>query len=124
MSKQQLKLAGSLKAKTKTNKKAVDRLLDGRADLRDALGVQAQQVEDLRRQAIALHEAGKWQACIDVVLGVTALGSVHPLDALLLARCYRVLDDLPQAEACEQHYEDLMRVAQQTQGAGVPAGVS
>lgn len=123
MSKQQLELAGSLKAKTKTNKKLVDRLLEGKANLQTALGVDEAQVEKLRRQAIALYEAGKWQACIDVVLGVSALGSVHPLDALLLARSYRALGDAVKALACERHFEGLMAIAKKMQG-DVLAGAS
>lgn len=122
MSKHQLELAGSLKAKTKTNKKAIDRLMAGQSSLPDALGVNEQQVEGLRRQAIALHEAGKHQSCIDVVLGVTALGSVHPLDALLLARSYRALGQAADADACERHYAELIALAAQTQGFTMPAG--
>lgn len=122
MSKQQLELAGSLKAKTKKNQKAVDRLMDGRASFPDALGVTEAQIEGLRRQAIALHEAGKAQECVDIILGVTALGSVHPLDALLLARSYRALGRGAEADACEKHYAELMAIAAETQGFVMPNG--
>lgn len=122
MSKQQLELAGSLKAKTKTNPKAVSRLLDGRATFPEALGVSDAQIEGLRRQAIAMYEAGKPQACVDIVLGVTALGSVHPLDALLLSRCYRSLGRTTDADVSEAHYAELMAVAVQTQDFASPAG--
>lgn len=116
MSKHQLQLAGHAKARAKTDKKSIDRLAAGDTDLPEALGVTDAQLEALRRQAIALHTAGKWQACIDVVLGVTALGSVHPVDALLLARCYRQLGDDASAQACEAHYESMFRLAVETQG--------
>ena len=43
----------------------------------------------MRRQALALMESGKWVRSIDVVLGVSALGNVHPADALILEHCYR-----------------------------------
>ena len=115
MSKHQLQLAGHTRARTHVDEKAVDRLARG-ARLEAALGISEAQIDALRRQAIALHGAGKWRACVDVVLGVTALGSVHPVDALLLARCYRQLGELEAAEACEAQYEALFRLAVETQG--------
>lgn len=116
MSKHQLQLAGHARARAKTNDKQIDRLTKGTADLSEALGVTDAHLERLRRQAIALHGAGKWQACIEVVLGVSALGSAHPVDALLLARSYRALGDDSSAQACEAHYASMFRYAVQTQG--------
>lgn len=108
MSKGELKIRGASAKKDKVDDKAIDRLLSGKSDLATALGVDDEAQKDLRRQAIALCGAGKWQSCIDVVLGVTALGTIHPVDAVLLSRCYRALGDSYSAMMIEREYESLM----------------
>lgn len=110
VSKGELKVRG--KSGGQVDEKAIDRLLDGKIDLATALGAGAEAQKDMRRQAIALCGAGKWQACVDVVLGVTALGTVHPVDAVLLSRCYRALGDAQSAEYVEREYEALLRELQ------------
>lgn len=107
MSKGQLKVRG--KSGHRVDEKAIDRLFDGKIDLPTALGFGAEAQKDMRRQAIALCGSGRFRACIDVVLGVTALGTVHPVDAVLLSRCYRALGDVAAAEHVEREYEALLR---------------
>jgi hypothetical protein len=109
VTKQQLDLAGSSKARSKVDAKAVQKLVDGEVDFLEALGASPSTPDDLRRQAIALYGGGKYEACIDVVLGLSALESVHPVDPLLLARCYTKLGDVMNAEISTQHYERMMR---------------
>lgn len=107
MSKQQLRLSGSKKARTNVDELAVQKLAEGDIDLKEALGLSEATIEDMRRQAIALYGSAKYEACIEVVLGISALGSVHPVDPLLLARCYTALGDVANAELCAAHYERL-----------------
>lgn len=110
MSKGELKIRGASAKTDKVDEKAIDRLMRGESDLATALGLDEEAQKDLRRQAIALCGAGKWQACIEVVLGVTALGSIHPVDAVLLSRCYRALGDSFSALMIERQYESLMQL--------------
>jgi hypothetical protein len=83
--------------------------IEGRSELSEALALSDETATDLRRQAIALHQAGKFEACIDVVLGLAALGNVHPVDPLLLARCYTAVGDVRNAEICTEHYERMTK---------------
>ena|SRR5687767_12516765 len=111
VSKQQIKLSGSEKVRTWVDELRAERFIEGRIDLTEALDLSDDTARDLRRQAIALHQAGKFEACIEVVLGLAALGSVHPVDPLLLARCYTALGDVRNAEICTEHYERMMGAA-------------
>lgn len=102
------------------DRKAVERYLAGQGDLAEGLGVDAEQILALRRQALALSEAGKWQRAIDVVLGLVALGSVHPADPAILSRCYQALGKEEEARACAEHAEALWSAL----GLGAPEGSS
>ncbi len=107
MSKQQIDLAKSKKKKRWTDPALVSEYATGEVELGRALGLDAEAVQALRRQAVALYESGKWQRCIDVVLGVVALGSVHPVDALLLAGSYKELGQVVESEQCAAHARQL-----------------
>jgi hypothetical protein len=107
MAKQQLGLAGSEKARTSVDPLRAERFIRGELEIADALGLDG--ADDLRRQAVALYGSGRFDACIEVVLGLAALGNVHPVDPLLLARCYTALGDVANAELCADHYERMMR---------------
>jgi hypothetical protein len=107
MSKQQIGLAGSEKVRTSVDPLRAERFLRGEIELAEALGLE--DANELRRQAVALYGGGKYDACIEVVLGLAALGNVHPVDPLLLARCYTALGDVANAELCTDHYERMMR---------------
>ena len=113
MSKQQLDLAGFKKAREKVDDKAIDKFFNGETDLAGALGLDSEAIDKMRRQAVALYGAGKWDACVKLVLGVVALGSVHPADALLLAKCYTELGNRNAAEQCTAHYEQMMRAVEE-----------
>ena len=106
-----MKLSGSEKIRTRVDEAKAEKFIEGRIDLSDALELSEDFAKDLRRQAIALHQAGKFEACIDVVLGLAALGSVHPVDPLLLARCYTAIGDVRNAEICSEHYQRMMNAA-------------
>jgi hypothetical protein len=73
--------------------RSVEEYLRGDCDLAEGLSVGEEAITALRRQALALMKTGKWSRAADVVLGVSALGSVHPADALILARCDRALGE-------------------------------
>ncbi len=109
MSNQQIKLSGSEKARTRVDPQSVQRFTDGQIELMEALGLGDDSARDLRRQAIALFGAGKLTACIDVLLGLAALGSVHPVDPLMLSRCYAALGEVDNAALCAEHYERMMK---------------
>src|SRR5215470_3687449 len=87
----QADLNGSKKKREWIDELAIERFMKGEIDLQKALGVDDQLLLALRRQAFALYQSGKWERCIKIVLGVVALGSVHPADAVLLARSYEQL---------------------------------
>ena len=111
MSKHRLKVAGSKKVAERVDAKAAEKLLTGRAGLADALGLGDAELEEMRRQAIALFSAGKWRQCIDVCSGVTALGSVHPVDAFMMAGSYEALGDHESARTLETHFGTMMKEA-------------
>jgi hypothetical protein len=79
---------------------AVERYTNGEIDLRSALGLTPDLLDSLRRQAHALCKAGKWQACIDVVHALAALGDMDHSDPMLLALCHQALGDPRSAESC------------------------
>jgi hypothetical protein len=106
MTKQQIGLAGSEKARTWVDPLLAERFVAGEIGIQEALGFH--DVTELRRQAVALYSGGKYDACIEVVLGLAALGNVHPVDPLLLARCYTALGDVQNARLCTEHYERMM----------------
>jgi hypothetical protein len=104
-----MKLSGSEKIRTWVDELEAERFIQGKIELTEALHLGDEAARDLRRQAIALYQAGKLEACIDVVLGLAALGSVHPIDPLLLARCYTAMGDVTNAEICTEHYHRLAK---------------
>ncbi len=113
MSKQQLNLAGFGKKRSQVNKKTLDQFFQGKLDLPEALGLTENNLEEMRRQAIAFHGAGKYQECVDLVLGISALGSIHPVDAKLLSLCYAELGQKDAADSCQLHFEEMMRQVNQ-----------
>ncbi len=62
----------------------------------------------MRRRALELLQRSQWKRSQRLLFGLVALGEAHPADALMLARCYRGLGDLPRARLCEQHAVRLM----------------
>lgn len=104
----QADLHGSKKAQEKVDEKAMQAFLDGECDLATGLGVTEEMIKGLRRQALALYETAHYDRAIKVVLGLVALGSVHPADPLLLSRCYEKLGNVDAARQCEEHAERMM----------------
>jgi hypothetical protein len=88
---------------------ALETYLAGDVDLRDGLALDPEIVPSLRRQAIAMDGAGKWQRAVDLVLGLSALGSVHPVDPVILARALLALGDPDGARASLSCGERLCR---------------
>ncbi len=88
---------------------SVELYLEGECDLADGLAIGGDAIDGLRRQAVALLKMGKWQRAIDVMLGVSALGSVHPGDALVIERCERGLGNAASAQRARAVAERLMR---------------
>lgn len=105
----QADLHGSKRDQEKVDPKAVDAFFSGECDLADGLGVGDELISGLRRQALALYESGRFDRAIKVVLGVVALGRIHPADPLLLARCYDKLGNIAAARECEDHANRMMQ---------------
>ena len=105
----QADLASSRRDRERVNVAAMTGYLEGEADLSDGLDLSPELVHSLRRQAHALMTAGRWQRCIDVVLALVAMGSVHPADPLMLAHCYRALGMAAAAEQCQAHGDRMMQ---------------
>ena len=97
MSKHQVGLHRGRKSRGGVVEQRVEAYRRGQSSLRDALGVPEHVLGELRDQAHALFGAGKWQRCIDVLLGLEALGNVKPLDPLMLSRCFDELMDADRA---------------------------
>lgn len=104
----QADLLASKKANDRVDRKAIEGYLQGQGTLAEGLGLAPENILSLRRQALALLEAGKWQRAIDVVLGLVALGNVHPADPGILARCYTELGQPELARACAEHADALI----------------
>ena len=104
----QANLAGSRRDRERIDLGAMTAYLEGEADLSEGLDLDPSLVQDLRRQAHALMCAGHYQRCVDVVLALVAMGSVHPADPMMLAACYRGLGMESAARACEAHGERMM----------------
>jgi hypothetical protein len=105
----QADLHGSKKDQERVDPLKVEKFLAGECDLVEALGIDDEMLDGLRRQALALYQAGKWERCIKVVLGLVALGSVHPADPVLLARSYEKLGMHDAAAQCDLHAERMMK---------------
>lgn len=99
----------SRRARERIDLLALRDYLDGACDLADGLGLESDDVRDLRKQALAFAEHGRHDKCVDVVLGLVALGSVHPVDPALLGRSYAALGKTRLAAACEAHRARLWR---------------
>lgn len=104
----QADLLASKKVNERVDRKAIEGYLKGEGSLADGLGLEPENILSLRRQALALLEAGKWQRAIDVVLGLVALGNVHPADPAILARCYEELGQPELARACAEHADAMV----------------
>lgn len=50
-----------------------------------------------RARALAAFQVGQWQLCVDALLAAWAQGAGHPLDAVLLSRCFAELGDRDRA---------------------------
>ena len=74
----------------------------------DATGAADQNLEELRAQARALYEGGKWERCLEVVLGIAALGKLSLTDALMMPRCYRELGDHSSAIVVDRLVEEAL----------------
>ncbi len=108
MSIHQAHLVGSRRDRERVDLNAMEPFLEGEADLSEGLGLNAELIDNLRRQAHALMCAGHFQRSVDVTLGLVAMGSVHPADALMLAQCYRALGMPQAAEQCQQHGDEML----------------
>lgn len=104
----QANLTASRKDRERVDTEAMQAYLHNEADLSEGLDLGPELGDDLRRQAHALMCAGQFQRCIDVTLALSALGSVHPADALMLGTCYRALGMEGAASQCEQHGARMM----------------
>ncbi|MCK6548586.1 hypothetical protein L6R52_22250 [Myxococcota bacterium] len=109
MSIHQLNLRAPEKKARAIDEKVIAKYLRGEASLLDALKVDEKSTSALRRQAHALYEAGKWQQCIDVLLGLAAIGDVDAFDPLLLAGAYTELGDADAAEKCMKAGERMLQ---------------
>lgn len=103
----QADLLAAKKANDRVDRKAVEGYLKGEGTLAEGLGLTPENISSLRRQALALVEAGKWQRAIDVVLGLVAMGNVHPADPAILARCYTELGQPELARTCAEHADAM-----------------
>jgi hypothetical protein len=77
------------------------------SSLASAVGLSAEQTQSLRREGVKLLEGKHWERARDVVLGLIALGEVHPADPLILAVAYQALGLEPEARACLEHARRL-----------------
>jgi hypothetical protein len=102
MSIHQLNLHGSEKKQKEVDPFLVRRFISGEIALEAALKLDREALDSLRRQAHALYEAGKWQACIDVLTGLSALGDVDAFDPLLMAGAYMELGNSEAAARCTE----------------------
>ncbi|MBI5511951.1 MAG: hypothetical protein HY903_24605 [Deltaproteobacteria bacterium] len=103
----QLTLHGSEKQRQTVDQTRVDACLQGDQTLTAALGLGAEFFAGMRRQAWALHDTGKHQRAIDIILGLAALGNVEPGDPALLALCYHGLGNESAADLCAAEAETL-----------------
>src|SRR5258708_19072466 len=108
MSKQQLRLHGSKRKQDDVSWLLIDACMKGRKSLSQALGITDAVRSDLRAQSFAFYRAGKWERCIDVVLGLVSLGNVEPWDPVMLSRCFDEIDDPERASACAKIAEIML----------------
>lgn len=108
MSLHRIHLEPGKKDDLRVDHRALETYFSHEGDLADGLGLTDEDVDALRKQAFALYETGRWERCRDVVIGLAALGRVHLVDALMLARCYRALGFALEAQACEAHADRLL----------------
>jgi hypothetical protein len=103
----QAELAGRKSDRTRNDPEAEAAYLRGESTLGRALGVGDEMFAAIRRQARALFDAGRFERARDVLLGISALGRVHPADLELLAGCYRALGDHENADQVAAHAKEL-----------------
>lgn len=108
MSMHRLGLIGSEKKQRKVDVKVLTRFFEGKIRLDEALELDSKAAAGLRRQAHALYESGKWQQCIDVILGLAAVGDVDPFDPLLMAGAYTELGNAEAARLCTEMGEKML----------------
>jgi hypothetical protein len=77
-----------------------------------ALGVTPSLRAQLREGAHRLFEERRFEQCVDVVLGLQALGDYEASDALLLEQCFRLLGQHELAERCRIYAEQVVIAAQ------------
>lgn len=89
----QAELAGRSSAQERHDPEAEAAYLRGERTLAGALDLDDDTFDAIRRQAVALFDAQRFERARDVLLGISALGRVHPGDMVLLAACYKALGD-------------------------------
>jgi hypothetical protein len=100
MSKQQLRLHGSKRRQDDVRLLLIEACLEGKKTLAQSMGITDRTIGELRSQAYVLYRTGKWERCIDVVLGLVSLGSLEPWDPVILSRCYDEIDDSDHSAQC------------------------
>jgi hypothetical protein len=103
----QLQLHGSKKRRSRTDPAVVERFLDGQATLKEALLLHESFASELRAQARALADSGRWKQALDAFGGLAAVGEIHHTDPFYWAICHRGLGDNDKAEACLQAGREL-----------------
>ncbi len=117
MSKQQLRLhRGKKGSGGPIDGDRVQAFREGKLSLRRALGVPQETLGELRAQAEAFYTAGKWQQCVDVLMGLWELEELRPIDPVLLSRCFEELGDAERASVCAKIAHDLLDRAQESLG--------
>src|SRR5947207_2329949 len=99
MTKQQLRLHGAKKKRTKADDKRIAVFLQGHSTLRDTIQVTQDHLAELRAQAHAFYHSAKWPQCIQIVRTLAALEDLEPFDAVIAARAYTELGDSENAAA-------------------------
>jgi hypothetical protein len=97
---QRLSLHGSKKKRTEIDDAVIERFLQRKATLQEALCLDDAAVEALRSQARALCDTRRWKDALDAFGGLAALGAFHHLDPVYWGTCHRGLGDEEKAEAC------------------------
>ncbi len=77
----------------------------GRATLAETVGVTPEVLAELRRQARALFDTGRWAPCLEVVSGLVLLGDLDAQSFVLAAECSRRLGAAERAREWLGHAE-------------------
>ena len=76
--------------------------------LTQKLGITPEACEALRDRALALFQERKLSDCLSVLRGLAAVGNVHPVDGLLMARCLSARGEHELAREAERSALELM----------------